>query len=164
MAKKIEFNHIRPMHKIFPRGVVGQELNSMLNAQKFFNLTLSKNIYMCPSEARAKIFEKIVLLITKSCIFRNTWVIYAIFLNSIAQFSRKIYVFFVHGRNFEPPKNPPCARACVVLFIFITQNIRCFKMGTGKREYELNVKRLFWFCCSMWPKMLVLKEFFFSLD
>ena len=110
-------HHIRTMHNIGPEGG-GLRAKFQFSMLKIFqNLILSKkNI-----RARAKILEKIVFLITENCVFRNTRVIYAIFLNLIGQFSKKIHIFFVHGRSFFfIPQNPSWARACIILFIFIT--------------------------------------------
>ena len=93
---QIHFNTIRPVRKVSPRRRFGSSL-SIFNARIFQNLMWWKK-YMCSSEN----FGKIVFLIIKNHIFRNTWVIYAIFLDLIALFSRKIQFFFVHGKCFDP--------------------------------------------------------------
>ena len=59
------------------------------------------------------------------------------FLDSIAQFSRKIDIFFfIHGRSFDL-QNPPCVQAYIILFIFITQKIKYFEIEAGGKRIRL---------------------------
>ena len=54
-------------------------------------------------------------------------------MNSIAQFSEKIHIFFVHGRSFDL-QTLLRAQAYIILFICIAQKLRCLEMEeTGKR-------------------------------
>ena len=85
---------------------------------KIFKISYCVKKYMSLIDTMAKIPEKIVFIIIKNYIFRNTRVICAIFLNLMAQFSKKIHIFFEHGSSFDP-QNPPCARFYTILLIFI---------------------------------------------
>ena len=59
-------------------------------------------------------------------IFKNTRVLDAFLLNLIAQFSKKIHIFLSMGGVLtlpSPLQDPSYARACTILYIFITQKI-----------------------------------------